>query len=145
MHMSHHDDKIRYLFKPGGAASQILAGRKMEPLFRRGGFVLVSAIFRRLKGKTLDAQPASDLKSQRFESLRFLHRFSRYRPKKGVLGKGVGNNKNASEMRQKCVKNAPKSVLFNEERSKMRQKYVINASRMRGTPLGENNFWTIPI
>ena len=28
---------------------------------------------------------------------------TRYRPK-GVLGKGVGNNKNASEMRQKCVK-----------------------------------------
>ena len=31
---------------------------------------------------------------------------------KGVLGKGVGNNKNASEMRQKCIKNAPKWVLL---------------------------------
>ena len=29
--------------------------------------------------------------------------FFRYRPK-GVLGKGVGNNKNASEMHQKCAK-----------------------------------------
>ena len=61
-----------------------------------------------------------------------------YRPK-GVLGKGVGNSKNASEMRQKCVKNAPK-----EERSKTRQTCVKNASKMRGTPLGENTFWTIP-
>ena len=32
---------------------------------------------------------------------------NRYRPK-GVLGKGVGNNKNESEMRQKCIKNASK-------------------------------------
>ena len=31
----------------------------------------------------------------------------RYRPK-GVLGKGVGNNKNASGMRQECVRNASK-------------------------------------
>ena len=38
--------------------------------------------------------------------------FNRYRPK-GVFGKGVGNSKNASEMRQKkCVKNASKWVLF---------------------------------
>ena len=33
----------------------------------------------------------------------------RYRPKR-VLRKGVGNNKNASEMRQKCVKNASKAA-----------------------------------
>ena len=31
-----------------------------------------------------------------------------------------------------------------EERSKMRQKYVKIASKMRGTPLGENTFWTTP-
>ena len=49
--------------------------------------------------------------------------FLRYRPK-GVFGKGVGNSKNASEMRQN---------------------YFKNASKMRGTPLGENTFWTIPI
>ena len=69
----------------------------------------------------------------------------RYRPK-GVFGKGVGNSKNASEMRQKCLKNASKWVkmgllfLGEEERSKMRQKMrqncVKNASKMRGTPFG---------
>ena len=37
--------------------------------------------------------------------------FFRYRPK-GVFGKGVGNSQNASEMRQKCVRNASKWVLF---------------------------------
>ena len=48
----------------------------------------------------------------------------RYRPK-GVFGKGVGNSKNASEMRQKCVlfyweeTNLPKCVKI---ASKMRQK-----------------------
>ena len=45
------------------------------------------------------------------------------------------------------VKNATKWVLFywgKEERSKLRQKYVKNASKMRGTRLGENTFWTIP-
>ena len=31
--------------------------------------------------------------------------FSRYRPE-GVFGKGIGNSKNASEMRQKCIQNA---------------------------------------
>ena len=36
---------------------------------------------------------------------------SRYRPK-GVFGKGVGDSQNASEMRQKCVRNASKWVLF---------------------------------
>ena len=44
----------------------------------------------------------------------------RYRPK-GVLGKGVGNHKNASEMRQKCVKIA----------LKLRPKCFKNASKMR--------------
>ena len=36
---------------------------------------------------------------------------NRYRPK-GVLRKGVGKNKNASEMRQKYVKNAPNVSCF---------------------------------
>ena len=78
----------------------------------------------------------------------------RYRPK-GVFGKGVGNSKNASEMRQKCVRNASKmrqnGSCFIGKRgtlqnvSEMRQNCVKNASKMRGTPLGENTFWTIPI
>ena len=55
-------------------------------------------------------------------------RKSRYRPK-GVLGKGVSNNKNASEMRQKCVKNAPKWVLFFWEKRNV-PKCVRNASNM---------------
>ena len=40
-----------------------------------------------------------------------------------VGGARTRNVRNASEMRQICVK---------------------NASKMRGTPLGENTFWTIP-
>ena len=36
-------------------------------------------------------------------------------------------------------------LLGKEERSKMRQTRVKNASKMRGTPLRENTFWTIPI
>ena len=78
------------------------------------------------------------------------HFFLRYRPK-GVLGKGAGNNKNASEMRQKYVKNAPKRVLFYWEKRnvpkcvKNKSKCVKNASKMRGAPLGENTFWTIPM
>ena len=73
----------------------------------------------------------------------------RYRPK-GVFGKGVGNSKNASEMRQKCVRNASKWVSFYWETrnvqnaSEICQNCVKNASKMRGTPLGENTFWTIP-
>ena len=62
----------------------------------------------------------------------------RYRPK-GVFGKGVGNSKNASVMRQKCVKNASKmrqngSCFFwgKEERSKMRQNCVKNARNTFG-------------
>ena len=70
----------------------------------------------------------------------------RYRPT-GVLGKGVGNSQNASEMRQKCVKNASEWVLFywgKRGTSKMCHKSVKIAPKMRGTPLGENTFWTIP-
>ena len=58
----------------------------------------------------------------------------RYRPK-GVFGKGVGNSENASEMRQKCVKNASKMrlvLLGKEERSKMRQNCVNNAQNTFG-------------
>ena len=46
----------------------------------------------------------------------------RYRPK-GVFGKGVGNSKSASEMRQKCVKMGL-VLLGKEERSKMRRKCI---------------------
>ena len=59
--------------------------------------------------------------------------------------------RNASEMRQKCVRHASKWVLFYWEKrnvqnaSEIRQNCVKNASKMRGTPLGENTFWTIPI
>ena len=70
-------------------------------------------------------------------------RFFRYRPK-GVFGKGVGNSRNASEMCQKCVKMCL-VLLGEEERSKMRQNCIKNASKMRGTPLGGNTFWMIPI
>ena len=57
---------------------------------------------------------------------------TRCRPK-GVFGKGVSNRKNASEMRQKCVKNASKWVfsLGKEECSKIRQNCVKLAPRMR--------------
>ena len=63
----------------------------------------------------------------------------RYRPK-GVLGKGVGNSGNASEMRQHCVKNAPNWVLFYWEkrnvtlRSKMRQKCGLKSVKNARTP-----------
>ena len=53
----------------------------------------------------------------------------RYRPK-GVFGKGVVNSKNASEMRQKCVKMGL-VLLGKEEGSRMRQKCVKIASKMR--------------
>ena len=46
-------------------------------------------------------------------------------------------------MRQKCAKMGL-VLLGKEERSKMRENCVKNASKMRGTPLGENTFWTIP-
>ena len=53
-------------------------------------------------------------------------------------------------MRQKCVRNASKWVLFYWEKrkfqnaSEMCQNCVWNASKTRRTPLGENTFWTIP-
>ena len=50
-----------------------------------------------------------------------------YRPK-GVLGKGVGNNKNASEMRQTCAKMG--RVLLGKE--EMSQKCVKNARKTFG-------------
>ena len=51
--------------------------------------------------------------------------------------------RNASKIRQKCSKMGL-VLLGREERSEMRQKCVENASKMRGTPSGENTFWTIP-
>ena len=57
-----------------------------------------------------------------------------------------------ARMRQKCVKNASKWVLFYWEKrgtfqnaSEMHQNCSKNASKMRRTPLGENTFWTIPM
>ena len=50
---------------------------------------------------------------------------------------------NASENAPEMLKNAPKLglvLLGKEERNVTFQ----NASKMRGTPLGENTFWTIP-
>ena len=61
--------------------------------------------------------------------LRLSEALFRYRPK-GVFGKGVGNRKNASEIRQKCVKMGL-VLLGKQERSKMRQKCVKIASKMR--------------
>ena len=52
----------------------------------------------------------------------------RYCPK-GVFGKGVGNSKNASEMRQKCVRDASKWVLFYWEK-----RNVQNTSEIRVKP-----------
>ena len=52
--------------------------------------------------------------------------------------------KNASEMRQKCVKIIGKRGTL-QNASEMHQNCVKNASKMRGTPLGESTFWTIPI
>ena len=67
---------------------------------------------------------------------------SRYRPE-GFCGKASA----IAKMRQKCVSNASQWVLFHWEKRnvpKMRQKCVKIASKMRGTPLRENTFWTIP-
>ena len=60
-----------------------------------------------------------------------------------------------TRMRQKCIRHASKMrqnvSCFIGKRgtfqivSKMSQKCIKLASKMRGTPLGENTFWTIPI
>ena len=50
--------------------------------------------------------------------------------------------RNASKMRQKCVK---MGLVLLGKKSEIRQNCVQNASKMRGTPLGENTFWTIPM
>ena len=68
-----------------------------------------------------------------------LKAIDRYRPK-GVLGKGVGKNKNASEMCQKSARDASQMrqnvscLLGKDERSKMRQKCVDHLSGR--TPFG---------
>ena len=75
----------------------------------------------------------------------FVVDMSRYRPK-DVFGKGVGKSQNASEMRQKCVKNASEMrqngscFIGKRGTSKMRQNCIKNESKMRRTPLGENTF-----
>ena len=72
------------------------------------------------------------LKTAKGQHLPALEVYKNQSPRKGVLGKGVGNSKNASEIRQKCVKIIGKRGTFQD------------ASKMCGTPLGENTFWTIP-
>ena len=78
----------------------------------------------------------------------FLEILDRYRPK-GVFGKGVGNSKNASEMRQKCVKNASEmrqngsSFIGKRGTSKMRHKCVKIASKMR-QKCAEHLWWRTP-
>ena len=66
---------------------------------------------------------------------------SRYRPK-GALGNGVGNVRNASEMRQKCAKMGLVSLRKEEcarNASKMRLKSVKNArNTFGGEPLLED-------
>ena len=76
------------------------------------------------------------------ENLDMLRCQIRYRPK-GVLGKGVGNDKNASEMRQNVSCFIGKRGTF-PKASKVSLRCVKNVSEMRGTPLGENTFWTVP-
>ena len=51
--------------------------------------------------------------------------------------------RNAPEMHQKRVRNGS-CFIGKRGTSKMRQNCVQNASKMRGTPSGENTFWTIP-
>ena len=51
--------------------------------------------------------------------------------------------RNASKMRQKCVKMGL-VLLGKEERPKCVRNPSNFASKVRGTPLGENTFWTIP-
>ena len=69
----------------------------------------------------------------------------------GIVQKVFSEKASAiARMRQKCVRNASKWVFFYWEKrnvqnaSEIRQNCVKNASEMRGTPLGENTFWTIP-
>ena len=81
--------------------------------------------------------------ARRIRGLDVAYYMNRYRPK-GVFGKGVGNSKNASEMRQKYVRNASEmrqkcvkmGLVYWEKRnvpkcvrntSKLRQKCVKNA------------------
>ena len=70
---------------------------------------------------------------------RGLNIINRYRPK-GVLEKGVDNNKNASNMRQKCAKMG----LFLGEKGNV-PKCVKNVSKMgNASNTSGGAFWTIP-
>ena len=69
----------------------------------------------------------------------------------GIVQKVFSEKASAiARMRQKCVRNASKWVFFYWEKrnvqnaSEIRQNCVKYASKMRGTPLGGNTFWTIP-
>ena len=72
---------------------------------------------------------ALPFESKLLPAVLLLLRIYRYCPK-GVFGKGFGNIQNASEMRQKCVRNGS---CFTGKRgtSKMRQKSVKIVSEMR--------------
>ena len=62
----------------------------------------------------------------------------------GIVQKVFSEKASAiARMRQKCVRMGL-VLLGKEEGSKMRQKCIKLASKTRGTPLGENTFWTIP-
>ena len=90
------------------------------------------------KGSELLIQGVEVLKVLSVPSIPFAKNLSpneyRYRPK-GVFGKGVGNSKNASEMRQTCVENASKmrqnGSCFIGKRSRNVPKCVRNASNLR--------------
>ena len=69
-------------------------------------------------------------------------------PKSGIVQEVFSEKASAiARIRQKCVKNASCFIgqrgTF-QNASEMRQNYVKNVSKMRGTPLGENTFWTMP-
>ena len=82
--------------------------------------------------------------------------FRRFTLSLGIVQKVFSEKASAiARMRQKCVRNASKmhqnESCFIGKRgtfqnaSEMRQNCIKNASEMRGIPLGENTFWTMPI
>ena len=84
--------------------------------------------------QTLEKRFLSTEKTMAIAAIVFFScRIFRYRPK-GVLGnfKGVGNNKNASEMRQECAK-IGLVLLGREERSEMPQNCSRGANREKLT------------
>ena len=90
------------------------------PLQVVGLFMVFAALFYKSLQGLMQAEGADKKKSEQErwdegraklgERFRKARNQDRYRPK-GVFGKGVGNSKNAPEMRQKCVKNASKMLV----------------------------------